>query len=500
MKHPSFLSHLLALLLIAAGTTGTATAGLVFAQLGSEDSASNGSSESDSDKDFQLFDDVTLTTAATIRSVKWWGTYGPFDKTPVAPFSFQLIFYGDSGGLPNYSNVLSSTTVHFATLSPSVEIIPAFSASFTDTNYYEFRADITPTAIPANTKVWFSVFANTANDPGDSFLQRLDDLGNAVRRTNDTGLIIAQVSRQLFELHNTPLRPVTTIYADDFSSAGNLHGTVPDARPGVETWAASTDWQANGTTTSVGSTSEDDSAFLPFTPVAGKIYTLSANLTQPTGGTTTAWAAIGFSASNGTGAFAASPNNPSPWMALRKDFKVRTYAGPGASDNVVEPNEYDKRRILRIVLNTSSTQWTAEWFVGLRSVRKVTFATTPVINFVGLAREDGVAADFDSFRLTEVDAAEIPPRIVSFSRIGGNLWELELLGNPGMPFQFRSSTNLIFSPGNLVQNLTQGTPGDSGTISGPNQSIVTTDPNGNARVRLFLSGNASDFVRGESLP
>jgi hypothetical protein len=466
-----------------------------------ESSTGNGGTASDTAANQQTADDFTLAAAATIRSVKWWGQYGPFDQTPVAPFSFQIIFYGDSGGLPDTSNVLSSTTVQFAALEPPVEIIPD---TFRDNIHYEFRADITPTPIPTGTKVWFSILANTANDPDDSFLIRKDDLGTSAWRNNLAAPFVADPSRLLFELHNTPLRPSTTIYADDFSSGGDLHGTAPDVRPGTETWVAPANWRANGTTTSVNSTSADDSAFLPFTPLTGKIYTLSANLAQPTGGysvdNTNAWAAIGFSADKGTGAFAANPNNPSPWMQLRRTGQVRTLTGPATTGSVNEPNTYDKRRIIRIVLDTTAANWTAEWFVGVRSVRKVTFATNPVINYIGIAREDGVAADFDSFRLTAVDAAEIAPRIVSFSRVGGNQWELDLLGNPGMPFELRSSTDLTFNPSNLLENLTQGAPGDPGSIGGPANSVLTTDQNGSGRVRFFLGGTLSDFVRAVALP
>ena len=41
---------------------------------------------------------------------------------------------------------------------------------------------------------------------------------------------------------------------------------------------------------------------------------------------------------------------------------------------------------------------------------------------------------------------------------------------------------------------------DPGTIGGPHTSVVTTNGNGDAIIRLTLSGNPADFVRAQSLP
>lgn len=100
-------------------------------------------------------------------------------------------------------------------------------------------------------------------------------------------------------------------------------------------------------------------------------------------------------------------------------------------------------------------------------------------------------------------AAEPPPvdlRIISFSSVGPNLWELELSGEPGTAYEFRSSTTLEFDPGLLVTNLTQGDPGDAGTIGGNNDSVLTTDGNGDGKVQLVLNGSPSDFVRAQLVP
>lgn len=107
---------------------------------------------------------MTLTSADTARSVTWRGAIAGAGTT-LPPISFDLIFYGSNANLlPDENNILSSTTVSFA------------AGEFTDTgfdvatfNVYEFRADLTPTALPAATRVWFSVLADTGNDADDNF-------------------------------------------------------------------------------------------------------------------------------------------------------------------------------------------------------------------------------------------------------------------------------------------------------------------------------------------
>ena len=54
---------------------------------------------------------------------------------------------------------------------------------------------------------------------------------------------------------------------------------------------------------------------------------------------------------------------------------------------------------------------------------------------------------------------------------------MTLLGAANTGYEFRSSTILDFNPGTLVENLTAGIPA-VGTIGGDNDSVVTTDDNG----------------------
>ena len=72
------------------------------------------------------------------------------------------------------------------------------------------------------------------------------------------------------------------VYLDNFDGAAtvNLNGTTPDV--GANNWAAHNAFDADGLITPV---TGGSSAVLPFTPVAGNLYTLTASYRGVTGNT-----------------------------------------------------------------------------------------------------------------------------------------------------------------------------------------------------------------------
>lgn len=72
-------------------------------------------------------------------------------------------------------------------------------------------------------------------------------------------------------------------------------------------------------------------------------------------------------------------------------------------------------------------------------------------------------------------------------------------GEASAGYPFYSSTDLTFSPGTLVTTLTQNNPADDpGDVTGGN--LLTTEANGDGKVRITLSGATRDFVRAQSAP
>ena len=89
------------------------------------------------------------------------------------------------------------------------------------------------------------------------------------------------------------------------------------------------------------------------------------------------------------------------------------------------------------------------------------------------------------------------PQITSFTRVSGDTWEVTLEGASNTGYEFYSSTDLTFSPGTLIETLAQGDEiNDPGTVTDSN--LLTTDSEGNGKVRMTLTGDPSDFVRAET--
>ncbi len=223
-------------------------------------------------------------------------------------------------------------------------------------------------------------------------------------------IVIVALAMALFA---GPTQAEMILYSNDAfsgSSSANLHGTTPSTTIDGNTWTAwdgaTGAWKADG---SIPPGSTTHGAFLPFVPESGLIYTLSATLDRPAGGSGGGrWAAIGFTAADTTSTFFGSPNNASPWMLYRPDLvnntSISSFTGPGTDGSATHGNR-SGQQTLKIVLNTEQPQWTAEWFVsgaGDDPVRTHTFGTNPTITHIALGRSNGVGANFSSFSLTYI--------------------------------------------------------------------------------------------------
>jgi len=118
----------------------------------------------------------------------------------------------------------------------------------------------------------------------------------------------------------TPVAPTTTtVYEDDFSDTGALAGQSPDVdnegTPNDATWTVNGDaWNTDGTAATLTATS-GSVALLDFTPEAGQVYTLSADLAI-TGGAVTDYLALQFRSNDD-----ASPDvsGDGPWIQMLND-------------------------------------------------------------------------------------------------------------------------------------------------------------------------------------
>jgi hypothetical protein len=191
------------------------------------------------------------------------------------------------------------------------------------------------------------------------------------------------------------------IYSDDFSGSApaDLNGTVPDIRPGSETWLAgsgATAWRADGSVAGGG----DANAFLPFSPESGKTYTLSvdANPTSPVDSSN--WFALGFSETTSVGGGFYNSINATGWMLLRVNRGVQTFLGFNTTSGVTHSTAGTGVVKLEVVLDTTESAWTVEWFVDNTSIRSVSYTANPTINYVTFGRLFDASGTVDNFSLS----------------------------------------------------------------------------------------------------
>ena len=236
----------------------------------------------------------------------------------------------------------------------------------------------------------------------------------------------------------------TTIYSDNFPgsasaslSTTNSSGQAAPPASGPN-WTISsnsndsTGWMANGQSTldnyaGVG-------AGLPFTPVAGQIYTLSVGFgpvtaasqgnagTRPTGGY--GYLAVGFVTS--TGGYAVHMLDYSPYASDISILANNIESGNGVSNGTLsgfgalgyQGTQGSTVQNLQIILNTSGTNWTLQFSDNgvTAGSPTYTYSTNPDIAYAGIAsfNGDGQASNFS---LTDVAVPE--PATLGLVAMGG---------------------------------------------------------------------------------
>ena len=207
-----------------------------------------------------------------------------------------------------------------------------------------------------------------------------------------------------------------TVYSHSFAGDGSdpLNGVTPDTTTAGAAWTASSAINADGTI--AGRTeSGGDSAWLPFTPAPGFVYTVTAVMGQdlinagaPINGS---WMALGFSAEDDTTTFFGGDNATSPWALHRapgadgaNENRVVSFSGPGVGGTNENHDAFVGTITLSIVLDTMDTEWTATWFEGSNELRTFTYdaGENPDISYVGFGRSNRSVGPIESFELTAI--------------------------------------------------------------------------------------------------
>ena len=118
------------------------------------------------------------------------------------------------------------------------------------------------------------------------------------------------------------------------------------------------------------------------------------------------------------------------------------------------------------------------------------------INHVGFmvsSQSGGTLAQYDDFTVTNAAVPTVDPFITSITPIDATTYELTEVGAPSSEYNLGTSDVLDFENGSLVENFTQASVDDPGTI-GLSGNLIILDENGNATFR-FTSEEPTTFFR-----
>ncbi len=201
----------------------------------------------------------------------------------------------------------------------------------------------------------------------------------------------------------------TIIYLDTFGgSADSLEGRTVETGGGAgATWITKEGFESDGFVAAI-STNASRVAALPFTPMAGERYRLSADLSIAYD----AWVAIGFISDditvNGREFFFNLIDTPAPWINMTSTGIVNTFGGPSTADKVAFPN-LGTNGTLMIELDTRASDWVATYFMDGTALRTHTFTgALSNINHVGFGNFSPADMTVDNFKLEIVgQSAEV---------------------------------------------------------------------------------------------
>lgn len=348
---------------------------------------------------------------------------------------------------------------------------------------------------------------NSTNLPGATNSSLL--LGN-LEPTN-AGFYMVVVSSLSLSVTSTPVSvvvvtPVTnTLYHDEFAGAtGPLNGRVPDTVGAPNEWMANPYWTAgnNGTTNAAMATGDagGPNAFLPFVPIPGQVYVLSAVLDDQAGGDQ--WLALGYSGADETNG-GLNQGITYGWILARDDGDAnanQVFVGPGTDggasldDFSTGPATYttilDTRPVVR-------SQWSFSFKVNGATVLPPTpfGGSGPPVAYVGMGIGAGGAdtATAQHFTLTALSEPVAPYLVTSpqggtyfvgqkvtfSSSAGGALplayqWQMNSNNIPGATGSSLTFSNLVLTNAGDYQLIVNNALGS--TTSSPVWLLVSNAP------------------------
>ncbi|MEO0795128.1 MAG: DUF6288 domain-containing protein [Verrucomicrobiota bacterium] len=243
------------------------------------------------------------------------------------------------------------------------------------------------------------------------------------------------VSNEGGESWSSSTQHFTAKTSDDFvylhyfngPSGQQIHGVAPDFAPGAEVWdnanSSNSNFFADGAVSGGGT--KRKGIWLPLTPTAGNIYTLSADILSNQGGD---GIALCYSQYNANARWDIADVNPYGSILVRSEANNRTlltYTGVIKNGQITVPTDqvpdfgYVEVSVVLDASDADPATWTMEFFVEGVSVRgpdMVGSGSFADIRYIGLSKNTGGGSVRD-VTLTE-SAPATKPSIVSHAEMG----------------------------------------------------------------------------------
>lgn len=251
----------------------------------------------------------------------------------------------------------------------------------------------------------------------------------------------------------------TVLYADTFTGSGGLNGRSPEINVIGGSWSASPMLTLinDALYAPAVQTSQNEMAFLPFTPQSGHVYVFSVAMNPLSGGTE--WAAFGLTANASLSGGDLPSQGPGAWMLERYDRGTQLFAGSsGVQGPGVNAGYTTWKMVLDTTTGTATNGWTIRFVEGTTNgfgnlIWSYVYSANPTINYVALGVEanQGVSADFDNFEVSDsvvsTTAAKIGTQPVSsIEQYQGGDVSLHVMayGTPPLSYQWQEDqTNLV---------------------------------------------------------
>jgi Bacterial alpha-L-rhamnosidase 6 hairpin glycosidase domain len=199
------------------------------------------------------------------------------------------------------------------------------------------------------------------------------------------------------------------IYTDSLVGSGaSLVGTTVDTSSAFAGGTVGAVWSGSGVAQAGtgANVSSSNAAFLPITIEDGKIYTLTATMTCPSGPN---WAALGFASTNSAGTWHTTADK-NPWVLLRTSGQGAPsfYAGTGTNNKATWGSSASGTQTTSVILDTTGANWTTYASINGVTSTPLVYATKPIIHFVGFGNNGfGATATIKSFSVTATPASDI---------------------------------------------------------------------------------------------